>query len=158
MRAAIFTVSLWISSVLSAKIFISFSFCPFSIIFIKWYHLHFFHPPDKASGLAPSLSQCIWPKENGHHHLTEQRILEPHSTWHYPPLLEFLWTIPLCLIRLCLSVTTQRPSFLSHPLSLKLSSSASDVFWSKPISYATPPHSQTLYLDFSGFLELLFSD
>lgn len=46
MRAAIFIFSLSTSFVLSAKIFISFSFYPFIIIFIKWYHLYLFRPPD----------------------------------------------------------------------------------------------------------------
>ena len=64
---------------------------------------------------------CIWPKETGCHHLTEQRLLNPYFRCGCLLLLEFFRTIYPRHHQPVSPITSQQPSFLHHPLFPKLS-------------------------------------
>lgn len=126
-----------------------------SILFLKWYHLCLLHPPGTAWGGQLPFPCCIWPKETGCHHLTEQRLLNPHSRCGCLLLLEFLWTIYPRHHQPVSPITSQGPSFLHCPLFPKLSPHpAFDVpWWAHPLCY---PLSVLNLL--SGSPEFMFSD
>lgn len=99
--------------------------------------------------LAAGFSQHIWLKANGHPHLTERGILEPHS--HVTTPLRLPWNHSSQASLNCFHHSSSRGqplSVIQHPQALFIS-----CFWGsslEPVPCATPPDAQTLYLDFQN--------
>lgn len=134
-RAAIFIVFLLNRLCFVSQNIAYFSFCPFNSVSQMVSSVFSILQAQPEGQLA--FPCCIWPKETGCHHLTQQRLLNPHSRCGCLLFLEFLRTIYPRHHQPVSPITG--PSFLHQPLFPKLSSHpAFDVPWWGPSPVLSP--------------------